>query len=143
MQQFPTTKSGISPAGENEPGEMRPDFDAIMQANLLRVFSERDPERRLVAIRDIYAPDAVLFEPGTSAEGHDAISRAVSDLLSHMPPDFGFRPVRPALGHHGVGRLQWTGGPADGSPVVTGLDVAHVEGGMIRSLHVFLDQSAQ
>jgi FMN-dependent NADH-azoreductase len=116
------------------------DYDAIMQANLARVFGERDADRRIVAIRELYAADAVLHEPEHSAQGHEAISQAVTDLLAHLPPDFTFHAIRPALGHNGVGRLQWTGGQPDAAPAVTGLDVAHIEGGMIRSLHVFIDQ---
>jgi hypothetical protein len=80
-----------------------------MQANLLRVFSERDPASRIVAIREIYAVDAVLNEVDRSAKGHEAISQAVTELLSHMPPNFRFRAIRPALGHHGLGRLHWEG----------------------------------
>lgn len=120
--------------------ETLPDFDAIMQANLQRVFSERDPARRIAAIREIYAADAVLNEVERSAQGHEAISQAVTDLFSHMPPDFRFRAIRPALGHHGMGRLQWEGGQPGTPPAVTGMDVAHVEGGLIRALHVFIDQ---
>jgi len=116
------------------------DYDVIMQANLLRVFGERDAARRIEAIREIYDKDAVLHEPGHSATGHEAISQAVTELLGHLPADFAFFAIRPALGHNGVGRLQWRSGPPDGPAAVTGLDVAHVEAGLIRSLHVFLDQ---
>jgi hypothetical protein len=116
------------------------DYDALMQANLVRVFRERDASRRLAAIREIYAPDAVLYEPESSAQGHEAISQAVADLLDHLPKEFAFTAIRPALGHHGVGRLQWRSGPPGGPTAVTGTDVAHVEGGRIVTLHVFLDQ---
>lgn len=123
-----------------EAASKQADYDAIMEANLLRVFGERDAARRIEAIREIYDTDAVLHEPGHSATGHEAISEAVSELLGHLPPDFTFSAVRPALGHNGVGRLQWRSGPPGGPAAVTGLDVAHVEGGLIHSLHVFLDQ---
>jgi hypothetical protein len=116
------------------------DFQALMQANLDRVFGERDPARRIAAIRDIYHEEAELHEPGHSARGHEAISQAVTDLLGHLPPDFVFSALRPATGHNGVGRLQWGAGRANGPFAVTGTDVAHVEGGLIRTLHVFLDQ---
>ncbi|CAN7157939.1 nuclear transport factor 2 family protein [Bosea sp. LjRoot90] len=110
-----------------------------MGANLKRVFGERDAARRIDAIRELYGPDAILHEPDRSVHGHEAISRAVTELLGHLPRDFAFTPVRPALGHNGVGRLQWTAGPPDGPVAVTGLDVAHIEHGVIKMLHVFLD----
>lgn len=116
------------------------DFETIMQANLDLVFGERDPERRISAIQRIYDENAVLHEPQHSARGHDAISQAVTELLEHLPKDFVFTAIRPASGHNGVGRLQWRVGPPGGPVAVTGTDVAHVEGGLIRTLHVFLDQ---
>lgn len=116
------------------------DFETLMQANLDLVFGERDPKRRMSAIRKIYDENAVLHEPERSARGHDAISQAVAELLEHLPQDFVFTAIRSASGHNGVGRLQWQAGPPGGPVAVTGTDVAHVEGGLIRTLHVFLDQ---
>ena len=115
------------------------DYDALMRANLARVFGERDATRRIEAIRELYAEDAVLHEPQASATGHAAISEAVSTLLASLPPDFVFTAAGPAVGHHGLGRLNWRAGPPGGPVAVTGTDVARVEGGHIRSLHVFLD----
>jgi FMN-dependent NADH-azoreductase len=134
--------SGEPQASADAPsaGEAATDFDAIMQANLTRVFGERNESRRIAAIREIYHEDAVLHEPERSAQGHEAISQAVAELLRHLPPEFGFVAIRPALGHNGLGRLQWSSGPHGGPVAVTGLDVAHVDGGRIRTLHVFLDQ---
>ncbi|MDN7177396.1 nuclear transport factor 2 family protein [Caballeronia sp. SEWSISQ10-4 2] len=115
------------------------DYDGLMQANLARVFGERDAGRRIEAIRELYAEDAVLQEPDVSASGHAAISEAVAALLANLPPNFAFRAAGPAVGHHGIGRLQWRCGPLDGPVVVTGTDVALFEGGLIHSLYVFLD----
>lgn len=117
------------------------EFEKLMLTNLELVFGERDPTRRISAIRNIYHENAELHEPERSVRGHEAISHAVSDLLRQLPPDFVFTALRPASGHHGVGRLQWGAGPAGGPFAVTGTDVVHVEGGLIRTLHVFLDQS--
>ncbi|MFB6451263.1 NAD(P)H-dependent oxidoreductase [Bradyrhizobium tunisiense] len=118
------------------------DYNAIMQGNLRRVFGERDPSRRVQAIRELYDKNAVLHEPQASVQGHDAISQAVTELLERLPSGFVFKPIRPALGHNGLGRLQWWSGPPEGPAAVTGIDVAHIEDNLIRSLHVFLDQSA-
>jgi hypothetical protein len=115
------------------------DYNGLMQANLARVFGERDASRRLKAIAEIYAPDATLYEPDAVANGHDAISQAVAALLSSLPPNFAFTAIGPAVGHHGVGRLRWQAGPPNGPVAVTGTDVARFEAGRIQSLHVFLD----
>jgi len=115
------------------------DFEKLMQANLDLVFGERDPKRRILAIRNIYDENAELHESRHSARGHDAISQAVTEVLEHLPQDFVFTAIRPALGHNGVGRLQWQAGLPGGPVAVTGLDVAHLEGGLIRTIHVFID----
>jgi len=118
------------------------DYDVLMRANLTRVFGERDATRRIVAIRELYAPDAVLNEPEGTAEGHDAINEAVTALLAALPPGFVFAASGPAIGHHGVGRLRWSAG-RPGQPVAaTGIDVAHFQNGRIHSLFVFLDPAA-
>jgi hypothetical protein len=115
------------------------DYDGLMQANLELVFGEHDAGRRIEAIRELYAEDAVLNEPHASAKGHAAISEAVTALLASLPPSFVFRAVGPAIGHHGIGRLKWCSGPKDGPVAVTGMDIAHFENGLIHSLFVFLD----
>ena len=115
------------------------DYDWLMQANAARVFSERDPARRMTAIRELYASDAVLTEPDGVFNGETAISGAVTDLLSKLPPTFAFTPIGPAVGHHGVGRLLWKAGPPNGPAAVTGMDVAHFKDGRIQALYVFLD----
>lgn len=116
------------------------DYDRLMTANLLTVFSERDEERRLQAIRELYSEDAVLHEPHASVRGHAAISDAVGALLATLPDDFVFTAEGPAVGHNSVGRLKWRSGPKSDPPAVTGLDVAQFEGNRIGSLHVFLDR---
>ena len=86
----------------NHPKSESIDYNRLMQANLTRVFDERDAGRRIVAIRELYAEDAVLYEPEASAKGHAAISEAVTALLN-----FVFSVAGPAIGHHNVGRLKW------------------------------------
>ena len=118
------------------------DYDGLMQANLVRVFGERDASRRMKAIAQLYADDAVLYEPEASATGHAAIGQAVQALLSSLPPNFVFTAIGPAVGHHGLGRLRWQSGPPSGPVAVTGTDVARIEGGRIQALHVFLDPTS-
>jgi len=103
------------------------------------VFGEPDADKRLDAVREIYADGAEFNEPHASAKGHAAINDAVSSLLAGLPPGFVFRSIGPAIGHHQIGRLKWRSGPVDGPAVVTGMDIAHFEGDRIHSLFVFLE----
>jgi hypothetical protein len=118
------------------------DYDRMMQANAAQVFSERDHKRRLNAIRELYAADAVITEPEGVSKGEAAINSAVTALLSKLPPTFSFTPVGTAVGHHGVGRLLWKAGPPNGPVAVTGMDIAHFKDGRIQALYVFLDPAA-
>ena len=115
------------------------DYDGVMQANLARVFGERDASRRINAIAEIYADDAVLYESHAVATGHAAINQAVDALLASLPPGFVFTALGPAIGHHDIGRLRWQSGPATGPVAVTGTDVAHFRGGLIHYLYVLVD----
>jgi hypothetical protein len=115
------------------------DFDTLMQAHLTRVFGERDPGRRLEALKELYWENATLFEPHAAVTGYEAISNAVAALQASMPPDFVFTASGVAVGHHGLARLPWRAGPSGGPAAVTGTDVAHVENGRIQALYVFID----
>lgn len=113
------------------------DYDALMRANVLRVFNERHDAARLGAIGDIYSIDAVLYEPNQEARGHVAINEAVKALQASLPADFAFSVQADAAGHHDLGTLVWRLHSADGDIDLPGMDVARFAEGKIVSLHVF------
>jgi hypothetical protein len=117
------------------------DFDAPMQANVARVFNERNPDRRRAAVVELYAKDATVYDPESVATGPEAISGAIDKLLQAFPPDFVFAAVGHAVGHDGAARLFWQVGPPHGPAAVTGTDVAFFENGRIKRLYVFVDPS--
>ena len=96
------------------------DFDALMQANIVRVFNERNPDRRRTALGELYSEDATLYDPETVATGREAISAAVDHLLRTLAPEFVFAATGHAVGHNGAARLFWRAGPPDGSVAITG-----------------------
>jgi hypothetical protein len=115
-------------------------ISTLLQANLDRVFNERDAARRDQAIRELYAADATLYEQEGTHTGTEAITRAVSHLLGSLPPTLRFAPVAPAMENHDLGKLLWRGQLGDGAVVVTGTDIVRVVSGRIQSVHVFLDR---
>jgi len=119
------------------------DLDALMQANIARVFNERNSDRRRAALGELYTVNATLCDPETVATGREAISRAVDNLLRILPPDFVFTATGHAVGHNGAARLFWRAGPPDGPVAITGTDVAHIEDGRIKLLYVFVDPVAR
>jgi hypothetical protein len=113
-----------------------------MQDNLHRVFGERNAGRRLEAVRELYVPDAILYEPDAVATGFEAIANAVGGLLRGLPADFAFTALGSAVGHHGSARLHWKGGPPNGPVMVMGTDVVELSGSRIRSLFIFIDPAS-
>jgi hypothetical protein len=111
----------------------------LMLRNLCEVFGERDSERRMTAIKNLYSEDAVFFESKRRFEGRQAIGDAIAALQASFPAAFEFSAVAPPARNHDVGRLFWRLGPAGSPPVVTGMDVARFKDSRIRSLYVFLD----
>jgi len=111
----------------------------LLQANLERVFNERDPARRRHAIEELYAADAELYEQQAKYSGTKAIEAAVTHLLESLPPTLVFVLAAPVMQNHEMGRLLWRGQLPDGATIVTGTDVVEIHAGRIRRVHVFVD----
>lgn len=114
----------------------------LMTRSLLDVFNERDAERRAAAISAVYSPDVTFYEREGAVEGPAALDATVQKLLDGAP-GWVFTPAGEVSVNHNLGRLPWQFGPAGAAPVVTGTDVALVDGGRIRSLYVFVGEPAQ
>jgi hypothetical protein len=108
-----------------------------MHANLMEVFNERDDTARRAAIERIYSPDVTFADPDEIVSGHEALNAKAQRLLDDAPA-FVFRPLGPILTNHNLGYLAWGLGPQDGDPVVRGVDIALVEGGLITTIYTLL-----
>jgi len=111
----------------------------ILEQNLSQVFNERDSQKRLVALADLYTADAVMYEPENIVIGQAAISSTIDSLLASLPPGFRFVPKSIAVGHHDLFCMRWNGITPDGEVIVSGSDVAHLRDGRIASLYVLID----
>ena len=123
--------------------EAEPDYEWLMRANLERVFNERDAAKRATALADVFVDEPVMYEPTDVVRGRAAIANVVGKLLEQFGPTFRFTPLGIAVGHHGLGLLQWQAGPDGGPIVVTGADVAEIVDGRIARLWVLLNQPAR
>ena len=119
-----------------------PDYAYLLRLNLERVFNERDPAKRAAALDELYVAEPVMYEPTNVVRGRAAIADVAGKLLEQFGPTFRFTPVGTAVGHHGLGSLQWQAGPDGGPIVVTGADVAEIVKGRIARLWVLLNQPA-
>jgi hypothetical protein len=118
---------------------VEPDYDHLLRSNLERVFSERDADRRALAVAQLFVAEPVMYEPANIVEGQAAICVVAGKLLEQFGPDFTFTAAGAAVGHHGMASLRWTAGPKGGPMVVTGIDTAEVVDGRIARLWVLLD----
>ncbi len=114
-------------------------YDALLRANLQRVFNERDAQKRIAAVHELFAGTPTMYEPTGIVTGRAAISEVAGALLDQFGADFAFVPEGPAVGHHGLGYLRWHAGPSAGSTVVSGVDVAEISERKIVRLWVLLD----
>ena len=110
--------------------------------NLIRVFSERDLERRRIAIAESYTTDVEFYEPDGVYVGHDGILKKVDELLSDKP-EWQFVPVGKVKRNHGMLYLAWVFGPKDRDGQIdvkaSGGDVLQIEGDKIKKFWVYID----
>ncbi|WP_348788616.1 nuclear transport factor 2 family protein [Leifsonia sp. NPDC080035] len=118
-----------------------PTISELLDANLHRVFGERDAARRRAAIDEVYAEDVVFSDPEGSVTGRDALAAKAEALLSGAPDAFVFRADGPAYAGTDSGALAWTLGP-EGAPVARGIDVITVRDGRIAELRTMLADEA-
>ena len=111
--------------------------EELVRANLLQVFGERDPRRRREAIARTYAPDVVFADPDESVVGHQALDEKAQRLLDEAP-SFVFSPDGEVQVVQDLGYLAWRFGPEGEAPVVRGVDVVLVVGGLITKVWTML-----
>lgn len=113
----------------------------LLEDSLLVIWNDRDADRRLEAMKRIYSPDIRFFESNTgeALAGHQAINGLISTLQAEWPAEFRFALSKPSRVNHTIQVISWQLGPEGAPPVATGMDVAVIEQGLIRSLYLFLD----
>jgi hypothetical protein len=116
----------------------------LLEDSLLVIWNDRKADRRLDAMKQIYASDIHFYESneGTPVVGYQAINELISSLQAAWPPEFQFKLNKPSQVNHTTQLISWNLGPQGAPPVATGMDVALIEDGLIKSLYLFLDSKA-
>ncbi len=113
----------------------------LAHANLLEVFSNRDPASRMAAVKATYHSDVVFYEPDLVVTGHEAVDERARILLNQRV-GWEFVPDGPVKKNHNMIYLAWGFGPkVDGKVDVktTGADVLIVKEDKITKFWVVLD----
>ena len=113
----------------------------LLEDSLLVIWNDRSAERRLQAMKEVYASDMIFYETneGQAITGYEAINDLISVLQSKWPPEFKFELTSPAKVNHQVQHISWRLGIPGQEPAATGMDVAIIEDHRIKSLHLFLN----
>jgi hypothetical protein len=109
----------------------------LLEANLHRVFGNRDAAARRRIIDETYADDVAFTDPEGTVTGRDALDERAAALLARAPENFDFAEDGPPYVGTDSGALAWTFGPPD-SPVARGIDVITVRDGRISELRTML-----
>ncbi|OLP04298.1 hypothetical protein BVU76_01130 [Mycolicibacterium porcinum] len=96
-----------------------------MEANLLAVFDERDPQRRAAAIADTYSADVQWIDDEGTATGHDELNAKAAEL-QEKSPGLHFAKAGPVRQTRGLGFLAWEVRTPDDTTVASGFDVAEI-----------------
>jgi SnoaL-like domain len=115
-------------------------ISTLLTRNLHDVFGENDPPRRCVAIREIFAEDAVFYDPsGGVYRGHEEIDR-IAGIIKATHPDFRYQTIAPPEESGDGGRVQWVSGRPGETPAYAGTDFIIARDGGIAALYLFFDK---
>ena len=97
----------------------------LMEANLLGVFDERDPQRRAASISTTYSADVQWIDDEGIAVGHEALQAKAAELQEKLP-GLHFVKAGPVRRTRGLGFLTWEVRTSDDTTVASGFDVAEI-----------------
>lgn len=109
----------------------------LMEANLLGVFNERDPEKRAAAIAATYAVEVQWIDDEGVTTGHQALDSKAAELQGKLA-GLHFVKSGPVRQTRGLGFLAWEVHTPDDTAVATGFDVAEISDGRITRLWTVL-----
>lgn len=103
----------------------------------IAMWNESDGRARRALLDEVFTPNATYTDPTIDAHGAAAIDEylaAAQKNFTGMLFTYGT-----VLTHHDAVHFSWQVGPAGGAPVVSGSDVAWLEGGRISRLYGFFN----
>ena len=115
-------------------------ISALLIRNLRDVFGENDPERRRVAMDEIYNEDVVFYDPNKGEyHGRDEIDR-IAGAIKATHPDFQYQPIAEPEEVGNSGRVQWVSGRPGEAPAYAGTDFIIARDGRIAAIYLFFDK---
>jgi hypothetical protein len=115
-------------------------ISTLLKRNLTDVFGENDPVRRRAAIEEIFAEDAVFYDPNKNVyRGRAEIDR-IAGALRETHRDFTYQPVAEPEEVGNSGRIRWVEGRPGEAPEIAGTDFIIARDGRIAAVYLFFDK---
>lgn len=114
-------------------------LSTLLLRNLNDVFGESDPARRRATIAEIFAEDAVFYEPNGVYRGREEIDRVAAKIKA-THPDYRYQPLGPPEERGDAARVQWVSGAPGKPPAYAGTDFIVARDGKIASVYLFFDK---
>ncbi len=104
----------------------------------IAMWNETDADRRRDLITRAWTRTGAYVDPLMEAAGPEQLSAMVEGVQARFP-DARFSRTSDVDAHHDRLRFTWSLGPANGAPIVGGLDVGVVAGDKLETITGFLD----
>jgi len=115
------------------------DFDQLAQT-YVATWNEKDSDRRLRLVEELFAPEASYVDPIASVQGTAAIIGLIGAVQDQFPGHV-FELVGSTDGHHDQARFRWGLATGEEEAAVIGFDVVKVAPtGSIVQVLGFLDK---
>jgi SnoaL-like protein len=114
-----------------------PDAEELLDSNLHRVFSERDPARRWAAIERTYTEDVTFSDPEGHYVGRQALTEKAQELLDGPLAGFALEEDGPRYIGPDTAVLAWRFGPP-GSPMARGIDILTIRDGLVSNIRTLI-----
>ena len=115
-------------------------ISTLLKRNLTDVFGENDPVRRRAAIEEIFAEDAVFYDPNKNVyRGRAEIDR-IAGALRETHRDFTYQPLAEPEEVGNSGRIRWVEGRPGEAPQIAGTDFIIARDGRIAAVYLFFDK---
>jgi len=115
-------------------------ISTLLKRNLKDVFGENDPVRRRAAIEEIFAEDAVFYDPNKNVyRGRAEIDR-IAGALRETHRDFTYQPVAEPEEVGNGGRIRWVEGRPGEASEIAGTDFIIARDGRIAAIYLFFDK---
>lgn len=120
------------------PTMSREQAEQLANQNLLGIFDERDPSKRLTQMQKTYATYITFYDPDKALSGFDAINDFVSQLLESNP-EWNFHPIGNVWINCDLVTLEWEFGPDGQTAPVRGNDVMFInDEGKIEKMYTMI-----